>query len=64
MTNIKTARATYKIVRVNVVDGKIVITAKSKSGTARILTRKDVTTVRWHAALADYFRRQRALRAV
>lgn len=57
MTTIKTARAKYGIVKVDVHDsGKLVIIARTEKGSTRALTRKDVGSARWYAALAHYFR--------
>lgn len=61
MTRIKTERATYKILSVAMVGHEIVLHVQSTTTRAkRKLTRKDVSTTRWNAALSDFFRRQHA----
>lgn len=63
-TQIKTARATYTVERVELVRGKLYIVGRTAKGTQRSLSKRDVTTARWYAALGDWARRQREARRV
>jgi hypothetical protein len=59
MTRIKTKNSVYPVSGVRVEpNGSTTIIAVQPSGKKRYLTRKDVGSARWYAALADFARSQ------
>lgn len=56
-TTVKTLRGTsYPVSGLKVVNGRVMMIARQASGKARYLTRKEVGSARWYAAIAHFTR--------